>query len=1090
MAYIGNNPFVGFAPFTIDTFVGDDTTITFTLSQPRPVNPRSILVVIDGVTQPAVSAYNLDGNLNLEFTEAPPQDSIITVVHMHLGTGGSGGGSTGGAGDVVNPAEPFDDITFDGTVGPFQLRHGGVAADPYNEYYTLIYVNGMFKRPLIDYTIATGGQITFVGTPPAIGHSFYGLDFGKISITEVVAGSIDGDAFATNVDFGSRDIRIDNPILGRQLANKQWVDSRLASTVPTSTTALPEGSNLYFTTARARSAISGTGLITYNSGTGVIGVTLPSYLSLANQRIDTLASPTFVDITATNNITADRFYGDITGDVTGQVSSISNHRTDELAEGSSPTNRWFTNQRAQDGIESVWVHGNHIGCDVYRNPSSGQYEIRVIIGSGSHSEIISAVTQANPGIATTLTPHGFVDGDHVTITDVIGMTELNGNAYYLDVINSTQVRLFTDSTLTTPLDTTGFTAYVSNGFMSGGSTGGTVLTNTDQLPEGLTNKYFTLARFNQRITAINTAVLPVTNNIYDLGNTSFRWNDIWLGGTVILPGGTTLSNNGGYLGYTTGAGNVSGKILKTTDLEEISTARFFTEARVRSALSSGTGLSYNSTSGVFANTDLGSSQYIFKSLTVGGNSATAKSNTDSFTFIAGSAISLSLVNGTTPGTSTLTITNTGIRSAAGSGAIGVSNDGNGNITISTTALTSVSAGDGISVSAVVSGSQIISNTGILDVVAGTGMQVVKAAGAATISNTGLLYISSGSGITVTSFASGVQTVSNSGVISVLAAGAPTNRLSSSFDSGSGQVTLDLVTTGVTAGTYNTLTVDVYGRVTVGSNQDYAKTVTLTGDVTGTGTSSSGTASFATTLANTTVTAAAYGTTAAKTVSFTVDSKGRLTAASEANISITASQVSDFTTSVRGSVSGSSGVSYSSLTGVFSLDNTAVRGLFSGSTGISYNSTTGAISVDSTVITSADSINKLNDVDTVTVAPTTNNVLFWNGTNWKPGNQPFPTSAKGSVTGNQILDASSAAHFSATIAGATTFFFTVDATSPVNVIMVELTNPGAFSIIWPATVKWPGGSPPTFTVSGVDLLVFISRDGGTIWRGAMIQQDSR
>jgi hypothetical protein len=53
MAYIGNNPFVGFAPFTIDTFVGDDATITFSLSQPRPVNPRSILVVIDGVTQPA-----------------------------------------------------------------------------------------------------------------------------------------------------------------------------------------------------------------------------------------------------------------------------------------------------------------------------------------------------------------------------------------------------------------------------------------------------------------------------------------------------------------------------------------------------------------------------------------------------------------------------------------------------------------------------------------------------------------------------------------------------------------------------------------------------------------------------------------------------------------------------------------------------------------------------------------------------------------------------------------------------------------------------------------------------------------------------
>jgi hypothetical protein len=213
-----------------------------------------------------------------------------------------------------------------------------------------------------------------------------------------------------------------------------------------------------------------------------------------------------------------------------------------------------------------------------------------------------------------------------------------------------------------------------------------------------------------------------------------------------------------------------------------------------------------------------------------------------------------------------------------------------------------------------------------------------------------------------------------------------------------------------------------------------------------------------------VTAAAYGTTTAKTVSFTVDSKGRLTAASEANIAIVASQITDFTTAARLTVSDGAGLDYVSSTGVFSIDTT--------------------------VVTSGDSINKLNDVDTITTAPINNNVLYWNGTNWKPGNQPFPTSAKGSVTGNQILDATTASHFSATIAGATTFFFTADTTTPVNVIMIELTNPGAFGIIWPATVKWPGGSPPTFTVSGVDLLVFISRDGGTIWRGAMIQQDSR
>jgi hypothetical protein len=47
------------------------------------------------------------------------------------------------------------------------------------------------------------------------------------------------------------------------------------------------------------------------------------------------------------------------------------------------------------------------------------------------------------------------------------------------------------------------------------------------------------------------------------------------------------------------------------------------------------------------------------------------------------------------------------------------------------------------------------------------------------------------------------------------------------------------------------------------------------------------------LDNTAVTHGSYGGSASKTVSFTVDQQGRLTAASDANISITASQVSDF-----------------------------------------------------------------------------------------------------------------------------------------------------------------------------------------------------
>jgi len=1005
MAYIGNNPFVGFAPFTVDTFVGDGIKTVFTLSQPRPVNPRSILVVIDGVTQPAVSAYNLDGNLNLEFTEVPPDESIITVVHMHLGGGGSGGTGATSTDDVVNPAEPFDDLTFNGTTGPFQLRHGGVAAAPYNEYYTLIYVNGVFRKPVLDYTISTGGQITFTSAP-ASGASFYGLEFGKISITELAPGSLDGDAFAGNVDFGSRDVRIDNPVLGRQLANKQFVETYLAGAVPANTDGLPEGStNLYFTTTRARNALGAAGLITYDPLTGVIGISLPTYLNLANQRIDTLASPTFVDVTATSNMYADRFFGDVTGDVTGQVSSISNHNTNGLPEGLS--NLYFTDQRAQDGIETAWTHNNHIGCQVYRDPLSQEYRIQVTIGGGSHTEVISNVTQASPALLTTITPHGFVDGDEVTITEVVGMTELNGNTYFTDVINTTQLRLFTDSTLTTPLDSTTFTTYASGGFITGGSSGGTVLASTDDLPEGFTNLYFTNARFAQKITHIGSDVLPASNNVNDLGNTSFRWNDLWIGGQLKMSSGTALFNNSGYLGYTTGTGNTSGKILKTTDLEEITTAKFFTEARARSSLSAGTGITYNSTAGQITNSDAGSSQFIYKTFTVGATNAPARSNTDAITFASGLGISLSLVVGPAAGTNTLTVTNTGVRTASAGTGTSASVDANGNLVVDNTGLLSVSAGTGIAVTALSSSSQIISNTG---------------------------------------------------VVSIVPAGGPANRLTVSFDTTNGIATMDLNTTGVSAGTYNSLSVDIYGRVTSASTiPPENETITLSGDVTG-----SGTSAITTTLSNTGVTAASYGS-ATKTVTLAIDAKGRTTSASEQNIAIPSTQVTDF--------------------------STAARGLLSQGTGITYTSATGVIAVNSNVILNSDSINKLADVDTVTVAPVLYDNMYWNGTNWRPG-APFGTSALGSITGNITLDANSASHFSATVTGTTTFFFTVNANSPVNVIILELTNGGAFTINWPTYIKWPNGTLPTFTTAGVDLLFFMSRDGGTTWRGAMIQQDSK
>ena len=133
------------------------------------------------------------------------------------------------------------------------------------------------------------------------------------------------------------------------------------------------------------------------------------------------------------------------------------------------------------------------------------------------------------------------------------------------------------------------------------------------------------------------------------------------------------------------------------------------------------------------------------------------------------------------------------------------------------------------------------------------------------------------------------------------------------------------------------------------------------------------------------------------------------------------------------------------------------------------SVTGAINANSYNVSGTAFINANR---TITYYGTTHNVL-------------------GSGSGTRDINLTLGNFVSATVAGATTWTFSNPiAGSAVTGFILELTNGGSAALTWPASVKWPGGTVPTFTAAGIDVLTFFTDDGGTTYRGVLSMLDSK
>lgn len=114
---------------------------------------------------------------------------------------------------------------------------------------------------------------------------------------------------------------------------------------------------------------------------------------------------------------------------------------------------------------------------------------------------IQNVTKATTGVVTTTEDNYFVNGSQITITNTPGMTQLNGNTYYVKTTTANTFELYSDSILSTPVNTSGYSTFPF-----------TSVTNTDSTNDRITVGSSTAFSVNDPVIFIGTTFGGIVAN--------------------------------------------------------------------------------------------------------------------------------------------------------------------------------------------------------------------------------------------------------------------------------------------------------------------------------------------------------------------------------------------------------------------------------------------------------------------------------------------------------------------------------------------------------------------------------------------------